>query len=113
MRLLPKMEIAAFLLAASVLWSSQSANAQAKWIKLAPFPDPGPELMGSSANGKVYVFGGLLGNSVKGIVYESDPAANKWTKKKQMPLPAHHVAAVEFRGKIYLFGGGAQFDPAG
>ena len=85
MRLLPKQMIATLLLAASVLWSSQSASAQAKWIKLAPFPDPCPELIGSSANGKVYVFGGLLGNSVKGIVYEYDPAANKWTRKKQMP----------------------------
>jgi N-acetylneuraminic acid mutarotase len=112
MRSSSKWIITAFFLVASVLWSSPSARAQAKWIKLAPFPDPCPELIGSSANGKVYVFGGLLGNSVKGVVYEYDPAANKWNKKKQMPLPAHHVAAVEFKGKIYLFGGGAQFDPA-
>lgn len=105
--------IVAILIATSALWSVPRARAQGKWVTLAPFPDPCPELIGSSANGKVYVFGGLLGNSVKGLVYEYDPAANKWTRKKQMPLPAHHVAAVEFNGKIYLFGGGAQPDPAG
>src|SRR5216684_4410309 len=88
MRLLIKRKTAILFLATCFLLSSSSARAQAKWIKLAPFPDPCPELIGSSANGKVYVFGGLLGNSVKGIVYEYDPAANKWTRKKQMPLPA-------------------------
>ena len=113
MRLSIKRTIATFLLATGVLCFSPNARSQAKWISLAPFPDPCPELIGSSANGKVYVFGGLLGNSVKGLVYEYDPATNKWTKKKQMPLPAHHVAAAEFKGKIYLFGGGAQVDPAG
>lgn len=83
------------------------------WIKLAPFPDPCPELIGAAANGKMYVFGGLLGTSVKGLVYAYDPAANTWTKKKNMPLPAHHVMAVGYGGKVYLFGGGAQLEPGG
>src|ERR1700680_3445273 len=98
MRLLTKRMLATLFFAASVLGSSPGASAQAKWVSLAPFPDPCPELIGSSANGKVYVFGGLLGNSVKGIVYEYDPAANKWTRTKKMPLPAHHGAAVGYKG---------------
>lgn len=105
--------LSALLVAAGILSWSASARAQEHWLKLAPFPDPCPELIGAAAGGKVYVFGGLLGTSVKGLVYEYDPAADKWTKKKRMPIPAHHVAAVEYRGKIYLFGGGAQPDPAG
>ena len=80
---------------------------QARWIKLAPFPDPCPELIGASANGKLFVFGGLLGPAVKGLVYVYDPAANTWTKKKNnLPLPAHHVMAVGRGDKVYLFGGG-------
>ena len=105
--------LAAAILAFGMLLVGSPAGAQGHWVTLAPFPDPCPELIGAAANGNVYVFGGLLGTSVKGLVYEYDPASNKWTKKKQMPLPAHHVAAVEYRGKIYLFGGGAQAEPTG
>jgi N-acetylneuraminic acid mutarotase len=104
--------LAVFILASSILSLGPGARAQEHWLKLASFPDPCPELIGAAANGKVYVFGGLLGQSVKGLVYEYDPATNKWTRKKQMPLPAHHVAAVDYRGKIYLFGGGGKVDSA-
>jgi N-acetylneuraminic acid mutarotase len=113
MQLSKRWMLAVVALASSILFLSANARAQGHWLKLAPFPDPCPELIGAAANGKVYVFGGLLGTSVKGLVYEYDPAANKWTQKKQMPIPAHHVAAVDYHGKIYLFGGGAQPDPAG
>lgn len=113
MQLFKRRVLVVLAIASSILLLSSNARAQGHWVKLASFPDPCPELIGAAANGKVYVFGGLLGTSVKGLVYEFDPATNKWTKKKQMPLPAHHVAAVEYHGKIYLFGGGAQLDPAG
>jgi N-acetylneuraminic acid mutarotase len=83
-----------------------SAQAQGKWIKLAPFPDPSEELLGAGAGGKMYVFCGLAPGWVpKALVYEYDPATDKWTKKKPMALPSHHVAFTEYRGKIYAFGG--------
>jgi N-acetylneuraminic acid mutarotase len=85
---------------------SGSAFAQGKWAKLAPFPEPSEELLGASANGKMYVFCGLAPGWVpKGLVYEYDPATDKWTKKKAMPLPSHHVSFTEYKGKIYAFGG--------
>ncbi len=86
---------------------------QGHWEKLAAFPDPCPELIGATANGKMYVFGGLLGTAVKGLVYEYDPGANIWTKKRNMPLPAHHAMAVSYGGKVYLFGGGGTVVPGG
>jgi N-acetylneuraminic acid mutarotase len=98
----------------SGLWGDFAVRAQqGHWVKLAPFPDPCPELIGASANGKMYAFGGLLGPAVKGLVYEYDPAANTWTKKRNMPLPAHHVMAVGYGDKIYLFGGGGMQTPGG
>ncbi|HEV2039644.1 MAG TPA: hypothetical protein VGT81_06295, partial [Casimicrobiaceae bacterium] len=36
-----------------------TAQAQGKWTKLAPFPEPAEELLGVAANGKMYVFCGL------------------------------------------------------
>jgi N-acetylneuraminic acid mutarotase len=113
MRLPVQRVLAIIVIASGTLLFDASARAQARWVKLAPFPDPCPELAGAAANGKVYLFGGLLNTDVKGLVFEYDPAADKWTKKKNMPLPAHHIAFTEYRGKIYLFGGGAPVEPGG
>src|SRR3989441_1079346 len=93
----------AFLLGV-VCWST--VFAQGRWVKLAPFPEPAEELLGASANGKLYVFCGLApGWKPIGMVYEYDPGTDRWTKKSTMPLPSHHVAFTEYKGKIYAFGG--------
>src|SRR5579871_864830 len=81
-------------------------HAQGKWVDLAPFPEPKEEVMGESANGKLYVFAGLIPLwHPAGLVYEYGPGKNTWTKKKPMALPSHHVAFCEMDGKIYTFGG--------
>src|SRR5216683_6336776 len=75
-----------------------SAFAQAKWEKLAPFPEPAEEILGAAAGGKMYVFAGLIPVwKPKGLVYEYDPSTNQWAKKKPMALPSHHVAFTEYR----------------
>ena len=93
---------------AALLWIP-AAHAQAgKWVNIAPFPEPKEEVMGEAAEGKMYVFAGLVSAPIwlpVGFVYEYDPAANKWSKKKPMALPAHHIACIEYDGKIYVFGG--------
>ena len=86
--------------------AAPSAFAQAKWEKLAPFPEPAEEILGAAAGGKMYVFAGLIPFwKPKGLVYEYDPATDHWTKKQPMALPSHHVAFTEYHGKIYAFGG--------
>jgi N-acetylneuraminic acid mutarotase len=85
-----------------------AALAQGTWMDLMPFPEPHEEVIGQAANGKMYVFAGLVSAPVwqpVGMVYEYDPPANKWTKKKVMPLPAHHLSLTEYNGKVYVFGG--------
>src|ERR1700722_16325528 len=89
----------------ALLWFAPSAYSQMKWTKIAPFPEPSEEILGAPANGKMYVFAGLIPLwHPKGLVYEYDPASDKWTKKKPMALPSHHVAFTEYKGKIYAFG---------
>ena len=86
--------------------AAPSAFTQAKWEKLAPFPEPAEEILGATAGGKMYVFAGFIPFwKPKGLVYEYDPATDHWTKKNPMALPSHHVAFTEYRGKIYAFGG--------
>src|SRR5579862_2245642 len=73
--------------------AAPTASAQAKWEKLAPFPEPAEEILGAAAGGKMYVFAGLIPFwKPKGLVYEYDPATDHWTKKQPMALPSHHVA---------------------
>jgi len=63
------------------------------WTTLTPFPDGSEEVLGATANGKLYVFCGLgPAWKPKALVYEFDPATNAWTQKKPMALPSHHVA---------------------
>lgn len=76
------------------------------WIMVAPFPDPSEEVLGATANGKLYVFCGLApGWKPKAFVYEFNPASNSWTQKKPMALASHHVAFASLNNKIYAFGG--------
>ena len=96
--------IAIFATVLSIVIFTASAQAQGRWVKLAPFPEPDEELYGITANGKVYVLGGFAGGKT-GRVYEYDPATDKWTQKKMMARPVHHQAMAEYRGKIYMFGG--------
>lgn len=106
----------AVIAASVVVICGTAAQAQGKWVKVAPFPEPSQEIVGTAGGGKVFVFGGLpIGSNKtpKGLSYEYDVATNKWTKHKRMPLPAHHLAVTYYRGRVYIFGGGAQVTPGG
>src|ERR1700674_6133419 len=84
-----------------VFWMPAAHAQDGKWIDLAPFPEPHEEVIGQAANGKMYVFAGLVSAPVwlpVGMVYEFDPAGSQWTKKKPMALPAHHLALTEYGG---------------
>ncbi|HKX18334.1 MAG TPA: kelch repeat-containing protein [bacterium] len=77
-----------------------------RWVSLAPFPEPVPELAGAALSGKLYAIQGQRPGFVPaGLVYEYDPAGNAWTKKKPMPRALHHGAMVAFDNRIYVFGG--------
>src|ERR1700752_1031421 len=88
-----------------VVLLAATAFTQARWTRLAPFPEPDEELYGVAAGGKMYVLGGFGGGKARGGVFEYDPAADRWTKKKPMARPVHHQAMVAYQGKIYVFGG--------
>jgi Kelch motif len=76
------------------------------WTLGAPFPEPSEEVLGATANGKLYVFAGLApGWKPKSLVLEYDPASNTWTRKRPMRLASHHVAFASLNNKIYAFGG--------
>src|SRR6266851_5487903 len=88
------------------------AHAQGKWVDVAPFPDPREEVMGETANGKMYVFAGLIPLwHPAGLVDEYDPKTNTWRQRATMPTPRNHMGIGAVNGKIYVIGGrvGAAF----
>lgn len=90
------------------------AQAQGKWEKAAPFPEPGEELYGVAANGKMFVIGGFgPGGRPIGMAWEYDPVGDSWTKRKTMPVPVHHGALASYNGKIYVFGGFTLYEVPG
>jgi len=77
----------------------------AAWISLAPVLTPRQEIAVASANGKVYIVGGLSGMNVLSSVEEYDPQTNQWRFVASVPAPVHHAAAATLDGSIYVIGG--------
>src|SRR5580765_1755637 len=94
-------------IACAMLSATALAQGQGKWVKLAPVPTPSEEYTNTSANGKIYLFGGnsIAGKTSPGLVQVYDTATDTWTKKKDMPIRANHMTAASAGGKIYVFGG--------
>src|SRR5437588_12124965 len=85
---------------------SDRAAPLGKWIHLSPFPEALEEVGGAAANGKLYVFGGLIPIwKSAGVVYEYDPAANACTNRAPMPDPLHPPATAALGAKACLVGG--------
>jgi len=97
---------AAAFLATPALAQGPAPTPANPWVQVAPFPEPSEEVLGATANGKLYVFAGLApGWKPKSLVFEYDPSTNQWGKKKPMKLASHHVAFASLNNKIYAFGG--------
>jgi N-acetylneuraminic acid mutarotase len=92
------------------LLAQPSAQAEGKWIKLAPFPEPAEELLGVAAAGKMYVFCGLAPVwKPIGTVYEYDPATDTWgSARARMPSARSAMASGVHGGRIYVTGGEGQ-----
>jgi N-acetylneuraminic acid mutarotase len=85
----------------------------AAWVSLAPLLTPRQEVAVTALNGKLYVIGGLAGETALSSVEEFDPETNRWRFVSALPQPVHHTAAVTIGNSIYVIGGyrSVAFDP--
>jgi N-acetylneuraminic acid mutarotase len=83
------------------------------WIELAPVLIPRQEVAVASANGKLYLIGGISGSEILTSVEEYDPSTGLWRFVAPLPEPRHHAAAATIDGSLYLIGGyeTLAFDP--
>src|SRR5258705_12859167 len=72
---------------AGLFAATPAVHSQAKWARLAPFPEPAEEILGAAAVGKMDVFDSLAPDwKPVGMVYEYDPDGNQLTQMKLTPL---------------------------
>ncbi len=78
------------------------------WEEKADMPTARSEFGLSSANGRIYVFGGSnVGMVTIPTVEEYDPETNTWTTKGGMSVPRRNFSTSVVNGKIYAIGGQA------
>jgi N-acetylneuraminic acid mutarotase len=94
---------------------SPTAAAQTGWRLGAASPFPVQQLHAAVLDGKIWLAGGLTGNSEatdkatdKTEYY--DLASSKWHAGPGLPFAVHHAMLVSYQGKLWLIGG---FQPSG
>jgi len=77
------------------------------WQSLPPLPTPRDHLAAVAHAGRIYVFGGRLGdfNNNVGVTEIWDPVAGRWLTGAPMPTPRSGIAAAAVAGRIYVSGG--------
>lgn len=83
----------------------------AVWLPLAPVLTPRQEVAVAAANGKLYLIGGIAGQTVTPSVEEY--AGGVWRFVAPLPESLHHAAAATIGDAIYVIGGyrTLAFDP--
>jgi uncharacterized protein (TIGR03437 family) len=76
------------------------------WAVLPNLPEPRTHLTAQAVGGKFYAIGGRLADgSVRGDVFEYDPAGATWRRRAPMPTPRAGIASGVIEDKIIVFGG--------
>jgi uncharacterized repeat protein (TIGR01451 family) len=91
------------------------------WRVVAPKPTAAANVAAAVIGGKVYVPGGMRGDSWLSVLEIYDPQANRWTRGADLPRAASGMAVAAAQGKLYVFGGSGanglisttlEYDPA-
>jgi N-acetylneuraminic acid mutarotase len=74
------------------------------WERLASMPEPRDHPMAAAFAGKVYVFGGGLGQETRSV-FAYDPASDTWTRMADMPFRRTAGGAAVLGDRIIVAGG--------
>ena len=80
----------------------------AAWRPLDDAPTARQQAAGAWLDGKVWVVGGLEGESASTAttsVEAFDPATESWSDGPDLPVPLHHAVARNFQGQLVVIGG--------
>src|SRR3989475_12298281 len=106
---MPRVALAAFLLAGTLASVAAAVGAQSKgeWGAKAPALLKRTEVAVAAVRGKVYVVGGLQQglSFITPAVEEYDPATDTWRHRASLPSGLHHAGIGAVNDRIYIIGG--------
>src|SRR2546422_7196977 len=106
---MPRVALAAFLLAGILASVAAAVGAQSKgeWGAKAPALLKRTEVAVAAVRGKVYVVGGLQQglSFITPAVEEYDPATDTWRHRASLPSGLHHAGIGAVNDRIYIIGG--------
>lgn len=84
-----------------------------KWTKVRPLSKPRAISSATALNGKIFVIGGLVGDTRRdmkstGSVEIYDPNKDQWVEGTDMPTPRGGLGICAVGNKIYAIGGGSE-----
>ena len=81
------------------------AGDEGTWTQRSDMPDGKYGMTANTANGKIYIIGGVDSTGLDPFVREYNPTTDTWTKKAEMHTPRHHHSSCVVDGKVYAIGG--------
>jgi N-acetylneuraminic acid mutarotase len=102
--------VATLMLCGLLSTVSISVAEAGKWKKKAGNQIPRWGLTSSVVDGKIYIFGGMMGNNCcprAGLVESYDPSTDTWDSPTVMPTARNALASGVVDGVIYVIGGAA------
>ncbi len=75
------------------------------WQTMAPKPTAAANAGAAVIDGKIYVPGGMRGDTRLSVLEIYDPDTNRWTRGTDLPRAATGMAVAAANGKLYVFGG--------
>src|SRR2546425_2151755 len=106
---MPRVALAAFLLAGTLASVAAAVGAQSKgeWGAKAPALLKRTEVVVAAVRGKVYVVGGFQQglSFITPAVEEYDPATDTWRHRASLPNGLHHAGIGAVNDRIYIIGG--------
>lgn len=102
--------LTAGLLVLTLAMSSITASAAApSWTKAPSMPDGKDQMLTATADGKIYVLGGIGAAGQLVSVQAYDPSTKIWTKKADMPTLRSGATVAVSNGNLYVIGGSVDY----
>ncbi len=76
-----------------------------QWSGAAPLPASRGACWAAEYDGRIYLFGGRLGQDTVASTFIYDPGSDQWTLGQDMPTARNHLIAVTVGDFIYVMGG--------
>lgn len=109
MKNLTKFLTLGLLMMTLALTSIPASAATPNWTKAPSMPDGKDQMLTATADGKIYVLGGIGATGHLASVQAYDPSTKTWSKKADMPTLRSGATVAVSGGNLYVLGGSVDY----